>query len=67
MVGSEAQELFDDAQQMLDKIIGDKSLRANGVVGFYSASRSGDDDVSLSVDGAEKPFATFHFLRQQNK
>jgi 5-methyltetrahydrofolate--homocysteine methyltransferase len=67
VVGAEAKKLFDDAQQTLDQIIRDKSLQANGVVGFYAAVRAGDDDVNISMNEGEKPFATFHFLRQQNK
>ncbi len=67
VVGSEAKKLFDDAQEMLDRIIGDKSLQANGIVGFYPASRTASDDVKLSKKEGEPPFATLHFLRQQNK
>jgi 5-methyltetrahydrofolate--homocysteine methyltransferase len=68
VVGVEAQKLFDDAQIMLDQIIKDKSLQANGVFGFYAASRTEKDDVTLfdSTD-SKKQFSEFHFLRQQNK
>ena len=44
-----------------------RSLQANGVIGFYPASRTETDDVKLSRREGEEPFATFHFLRQQNK
>ncbi|MFZ6011691.1 MAG: methionine synthase [Bacteroidota bacterium] len=64
-VGSEAKKLYDDANKMLDEIIQSKSLQANGVVAFFEASREGADDVKLFRD--QKGFATFHFLRQQNK
>ena len=67
VVGVEAKKLFDDAQKMLDQIIHARSLQANGVVGFYPAVRTETDDVKLSKKEGEKPFATFHFLRQQNK
>ena len=67
VVGSEAKKLFDDAQEMLDQIIREKSLQANGIVGFYPASGTATDDVNLSKKEGEPPFATFHFLRQQNK
>ena len=40
VVGSEAKRLFDDAQKMLDQIIQSRSLQANGVIGFYAASRT---------------------------
>lgn len=64
IVGSEAKKLFDDANRMLDEIVRGKSLQANGVVAFYPAVNTGDD-IDLMSDG--KSFATFHFLRQQNK
>lgn len=68
VVGAEAQKLFDDAQKMLDKIVSEKSLKANGVVGFYPAVRTEHDDVKLfRKEGDAEPFETFHFLRQQNK
>jgi 5-methyltetrahydrofolate--homocysteine methyltransferase len=68
VVGVEAKKLFEDAQRMLDRIISGKSLHANGVVGFYPVKRTRLDDVKLFADEqADHPFATFHFLRQQNK
>jgi 5-methyltetrahydrofolate--homocysteine methyltransferase len=67
VVGSEAKRLFDDAQKMLDQIIQSRSLQANGVIGFYAASRTASDDVKLSRREGEEPFTTLHFLRQQNK
>lgn len=66
VVGTEAQKLFDDAQKMLDQIVRGRSLQANGVVAFFPAVAKGDD-VLLSRKEGEPPFATFHFLRQQNK
>lgn len=68
VVGVEAKKLFDDAQQMLDQIINEKSLHANGVIGFYPAKRTAHDDVKLfKAEEDTEPFETFHFLRQQNK
>lgn len=68
VVGVEAKKLFDDAQRMLDKIVAEKSLQANGVFGFYPAVRTDTDDVKVfEREGDSIPFATFHFLRQQNK
>jgi len=67
VVGTEAKKLFDDAQKMLDQIVNARSLQANGVIGFYPAVRTASDDVKLSRKEGEPPFATFHFLRQQNK
>jgi len=62
--GEEAKKLFDDANGMLDRIIKDKMLQANGVIGFYQAASIGDD-VSLSIDGKE--ITVFRFLRNQQE
>jgi 5-methyltetrahydrofolate--homocysteine methyltransferase len=60
-----AQELFDDAQRLLTKIVEDNLLSARGVYGFYPAAADGDD-VELYTDEARTQLLTrFHFLRQQ--
>jgi len=41
--GREAKRLFDDANNMLDEIIRDNKLQANGVIGLYAANSAGDD------------------------
>jgi 5-methyltetrahydrofolate--homocysteine methyltransferase len=55
-----AQELFDDANAMLDQIIADGSLWAKGVYGFWPAHSEGDDIV---VNGGVR----LPMLRQQTK
>jgi 5-methyltetrahydrofolate--homocysteine methyltransferase len=50
---------------MLDRIINEKMLKANGVIGFYPANRNGDD-VQL-FDKNQKPLTTFSFLRNQQE
>ncbi len=67
VVGAEAKKLFDDANKMLDDIIKDKSLQANGVVAFYAAQSAVDDVKLFKQQGDDQEFATVHFLRQQNK
>jgi 5-methyltetrahydrofolate--homocysteine methyltransferase len=67
-VGVEAKKLFDDAQKMLDSIVKEKLLKANGVIGFYAAGATTTDDVTLFTDDSRtKELTTIHFLRQQNK
>lgn len=66
IVGAEATRLYNDANKMLDEIIKSRALQANGVVAFYPANRNGDD-VNLYRKDQDEAFATFHFLRQQNK
>ena len=65
IVGVEAKKLFEDAQVMLNKIISEKRLHANGVFAFYQANSNDHDDVILYQD--DKEFTKLHFLRQQNK
>ena len=60
VVGESACSLFDDANAMLDRIIGEGWLTARGVCGLWPARRDGDD--LLLADGARLPF-----LRQQVK
>ena len=66
IVGAEATKLYNHANKMLDEIIKSRALQANGVVAFYPANREGDD-VNLYRKDQDESFATFHFLRQQNK
>jgi len=63
--GSEAQKLFDDAQNMLKRIIDEKWLSAKAVIGIFPAFSKGDDIVILdSKKNAQ--VASFHTLRQQS-
>jgi 5-methyltetrahydrofolate--homocysteine methyltransferase len=64
VVGVEATKLFNDANNMLDEIVRDNSLQANGVLAFLPATCKGDD-VEVETEGGS--VSTFHFLRQQNK
>jgi 5-methyltetrahydrofolate--homocysteine methyltransferase len=59
--GKEARKLFDDANEMLDSIIAEKWLTANGVIGLFPANGDGDDIV-LTENNYRIPQ-----LRQQNK
>ena len=67
VVGTQARELFDDAQALLGKIRAEKLLTARGVYAFWPAKAVGDDvEVYANATPAER-LATFHFLRQQMK
>ena len=63
VVGSQARELFDDAQAMLDKVIAEKWLAARAVIGLWPANSVGDDVEILPGDNAASVIA--HHLRQQ--
>jgi 5-methyltetrahydrofolate--homocysteine methyltransferase len=67
VVGEEATRLYHDANKMLDDIIEHGSLQANGVVAFYPANAVEDDVKVYTSETENNPFATIHFLRQQNK
>ncbi len=65
--GAEATKLFNDAQAMLKKIIDEKWLKANAVIGIYPANAVGDD-IELYEDETGKEIKSkFHTLRQQTK
>jgi 5-methyltetrahydrofolate--homocysteine methyltransferase len=63
-VGNEAKKLYKDALEMLDRIIAEKWLTANGVIGIFPAHSEGDD-VLCKV--TENENVRFNFLRQQVK
>ncbi|KAI7903626.1 methionine synthase [Cokeromyces recurvatus] len=64
-VGSEAKRLYEDAQEMLKKIMTEKLFKANGIVGFYPAHSVGDDIEIYTDDSREEVAAVFYGLRQQ--
>lgn len=63
--GEEARKLFQDAEDMLDKIISGKWLHAAGVVGIYPANAIGDSVEIYSDKGAL--IDTYYFLRNQEE
>jgi 5-methyltetrahydrofolate--homocysteine methyltransferase len=64
-VGPRAQELFDDAQSLLDRIVREQRLTARAVIGLYPASSVGDDIEVYEDKSRETVLAVFHTLRQQ--
>jgi 5-methyltetrahydrofolate--homocysteine methyltransferase len=68
VIGTEATKLFEDANTMLDKIVAEKWLTANGVYGLYPAGVVNDDTVEIYADETRSNvLKKFHFLRQQGK
>ena len=68
--GETARKLYDDAQAMLDTLIKEKWLTANGVIGFFPANAvgSGGEDVEVYTDETRtKVLTTLHNLRQQGE
>ncbi|MES2278083.1 MAG: methionine synthase [Bacteroidota bacterium] len=66
-VGVEAKKLFDDAQMLLNKIVSEKLLQANGVIGFWPANSVGDDIELYTDDTRSQVLTTIYTLRQQNE
>jgi 5-methyltetrahydrofolate--homocysteine methyltransferase len=67
IVGTQARELFNDAQELLERIRIEKLLSARGTFAFWPAKAIGDDVEIYADENRSKPLATFHFLRQQMK
>ncbi len=64
VIGVEATKLYEDAQALLKKIVDEKWLTAQGVVGFWEASKTAPDSVQVHHDG---DIIKLEFLRQQIK
>jgi 5-methyltetrahydrofolate--homocysteine methyltransferase len=56
-VGEEAKKLFDDANRLLDKVIKEKSIKANAVFGLFAAN-SVEDDIEVYSDESKKGLLT---------
>jgi len=65
VVGTQAQNLFDDAQSMLQQIIKEKWLGSKAVVGIFSANSNEDDIEIYDLDGRLAYIQ--RTLRQQTK
>ncbi len=61
----QAQQLFADAQEILEDIIANKRFTANGVYGFFPANSDGDDIIVWTDDTRTEEQTRFHTLRQQ--
>ncbi len=66
VVGEAATSLFNDATEMLERLIGEKLISARAVIGFWPANQVNFDDLEVySPDQPSKPVANLHHLRQQ--
>jgi 5-methyltetrahydrofolate--homocysteine methyltransferase len=65
--GEAARKLYDDAQAMLDRIVAEKWLTANGVYGFFPANADGDDVVVYADEDRAEVRTVLHQLRQQGQ
>lgn len=67
IVGEEAQRLFKDANELLDKLSAGKALNPRGVVGLFPANRVGDDIEIYRDETRTHVLTVGHHLRQQTE
>ena len=65
--GDAARKLYEDAQEMLDTLIKEKWLRANGVIGFFPANAVGDDVEVYTDETRTEVLTRLLNLRQQGE
>jgi len=65
--GEAARKLYEDAQEMLDTLIKEKWLTANGVIGFFPANAVGDDIEVYTDESRTEVRTVLHNLRQQGE
>jgi 5-methyltetrahydrofolate--homocysteine methyltransferase len=66
--GETARRLYDDAQQMLDRVVDEHWLRANAVVGLFPANTVEHDTIEVYADESRsRVVTTLEHLRQQGK
>jgi 5-methyltetrahydrofolate--homocysteine methyltransferase len=63
--GAAAEALYDDARELLDRIVEGRLLRARGVVGLWPANSAGDDIELYADDRRDRVLGVIHTLRQQ--
>ena len=66
VVGEAATKLFEEATQMVSKIINENWLTARGILGVFPANQVNDDDIQLYSENGEE-LKKFLTLRQQSQ
>ncbi|HOP12561.1 MAG TPA: methionine synthase [Lentimicrobium sp.] len=64
--GKEARKLYDDAQVILRRMIDEKMVQADGIIGIFPA-RSHDESIEIYDADTGRTLETFHFLRNQEE
>ncbi|WP_375461706.1 methionine synthase [uncultured Enterovirga sp.] len=63
--GASARALYEDAQEMLSKIVAERWFNPKAVIGFWPANTVADDIRLYTGESRTETLATFHGLRQQ--
>jgi 5-methyltetrahydrofolate--homocysteine methyltransferase len=67
VVGEAARKVFAEAQEMLERIVREKWVSANGVFGLFPAAQVNGDDIEIYKESRTREvLMTWHNLRQQN-
>ncbi|CAM3971819.1 methionine synthase [Vreelandella rituensis] len=65
-VGEAARNLFEDAQQMLKKLLDENLIQARGVIGLWRANSVDDDIIEVYADESRSEIIErLHHIRQQ--
>ncbi len=66
VVGETATKLYEEAQEMLEKVISEKWVSAQAVIGLFPANSVNDDDIELYTDeNRDSVRMELHHIRQQ--
>ena len=67
VVGESARRVYSDGQMMLKKVLSNRWLTANAIVGFYPAASVDEDIVLYADESRTTPVLTWTGLRQQTQ
>jgi 5-methyltetrahydrofolate--homocysteine methyltransferase len=65
VVGTHAKQLYSDAKAMLESIVAEKWITANGIIGFYPANSQGDDILVYQDETRSQVVERLCHLREQ--
>lgn len=67
LVGEQARDLYENAQDMLKTLLAENRLNASAVCGFWPANSVDDDDIAVFTDETRSTeLARLHHLRRQS-
>lgn len=67
VVGESARDLYNDAQRMIDRIIEEKWIKANGIIGFWPANTVEDDLIEVYTDQSRTKILEILVCRRQQQ
>jgi 5-methyltetrahydrofolate--homocysteine methyltransferase len=67
VIGEHARQVFAEGEKMLERIVNERWLTANGAVAFFPANSVGDDIEIYTDESRSTVLFTWHGLRQQTR